>query len=171
MCAKCGCEMQPIYDIKRIIQLWSSHNSHIIIKIPSGIYYSNQTGGICCHHPEIEGVLIPLPSDIEFDAILSDFPDDWSNAWWYGEPENERKIKINKHYDIIESRIREIFTVANTGYEVIINRDDPQEEAWVSLIFKRKEVDPYNYTKPRIAVFEDLKITEFQAILTYPNSD
>ena len=34
----------------------------LIVLGPSGTLYSNQSGGLACHHPEAEGVYVPLGS-------------------------------------------------------------------------------------------------------------
>ena len=47
-------------NMKRV-QLWSLSNFFgLIIPEKTGIIYSNQTGGVTCNHPEIEGYYIPL---------------------------------------------------------------------------------------------------------------
>ncbi len=48
---------------KAKIQLWSSTGVGIIISYPSGVIYSNQTGGTSCLHPECEGVYIHLADE------------------------------------------------------------------------------------------------------------
>ncbi len=40
----------------------------LIIAFPSGVVYSNQTGGTSCLHPECEGIYIPLRNDTEEGA-------------------------------------------------------------------------------------------------------
>ena len=54
--------MQPL------IELWEGVGLGLIIEWPSGILYSNQTGGTACLHPEVEGVFIPLRNDCERDG-------------------------------------------------------------------------------------------------------
>ena len=38
----------------------------LIIEYPSGVVYSNQTGGTACLHPEQEGVYVPLRNDASY---------------------------------------------------------------------------------------------------------
>ena len=45
------------------IALWQSVGFGAIISYPSGVIFTNQTGGICCLHPELEGVFVPLAND------------------------------------------------------------------------------------------------------------
>ena len=47
------------------IQLLEGVGLGLIIAYPSGVIYSNQTGGTACLHPELEGVFIPLGNDLE----------------------------------------------------------------------------------------------------------
>ena len=45
---------------KPTIELWEFSGVGVIIARPSGVAYSNQTGGTSCLHPEMEGVFAPL---------------------------------------------------------------------------------------------------------------
>jgi hypothetical protein len=40
----------------------------LIIAVPNGVVYSNQTGGTECLHPEFEGIYIPLRNETEEGA-------------------------------------------------------------------------------------------------------
>jgi hypothetical protein len=42
------------------IELWEAIGLGLIVECPTGIIYSNQTGGTSCLHPEVEGVFVPL---------------------------------------------------------------------------------------------------------------
>jgi hypothetical protein len=42
------------------IELWDGIGLGAIVSFPTGILYSNQTGGTSCLHPELEGAYIPL---------------------------------------------------------------------------------------------------------------
>lgn len=46
-----------------VIGVSGPHEDHVIgvvICWPSGVLYETQAGGIACHHPSAEGVLVPL---------------------------------------------------------------------------------------------------------------
>ena len=45
---------------KPIIELYSASGIGLIILCPSGVLYTNQTGGHACLHPVAEGVYVPL---------------------------------------------------------------------------------------------------------------
>ncbi len=32
----------------------------VIVKAPTGVKYTSESGGILCHHPEVEGFFVPL---------------------------------------------------------------------------------------------------------------
>lgn len=42
------------------IRLWNDAGLGVIVAFPSGVVYSNQTGGFSCLHPELEGIHLPL---------------------------------------------------------------------------------------------------------------
>lgn len=43
-----------------LVRLWEFKGVGLILFWPSGVFYSNQTSGYSCDHPEIEGVFAPL---------------------------------------------------------------------------------------------------------------
>lgn len=45
------------------VSLYDSVGFGVIIKYNSGVIYSNQTGGTCCLHPEVEGIYSPFSND------------------------------------------------------------------------------------------------------------
>jgi hypothetical protein len=47
------------------ISLWDGIGFGLIVEWPSGVIYSNQTGGTSCLHPEFEGVFVPLRNDYQ----------------------------------------------------------------------------------------------------------
>jgi hypothetical protein len=56
---------------KPIIRLWQVNGIGLIIAHPSGVIYSNQTGGFACNHRKMEGVFVPLAnSDVDQQAEL-----------------------------------------------------------------------------------------------------
>lgn len=46
------------------IQLWQATGLGLVLPAPSGAIYSSQTGGTSCHHPEAEGLYVPLTNDL-----------------------------------------------------------------------------------------------------------
>jgi hypothetical protein len=49
---------------KPVVNLYDLDGIGIIIMFPSGVIYSNQTGGHSCLHPEEEGVFLPLSYEL-----------------------------------------------------------------------------------------------------------
>lgn len=54
---------QVDFGKKPVVELWQAVGFGAIVSFPSGVLYSNQTGGNMCMHPEIEGIYIPLAND------------------------------------------------------------------------------------------------------------
>ncbi|MDB4732957.1 DUF6210 family protein [Planctomicrobium sp.] len=48
-----------------IVELYSTVGTALILDYPSGIEYTNQAGGIACHQPVVQGVLIPFENDYD----------------------------------------------------------------------------------------------------------
>lgn len=44
-----------------VAELWNLGVPFIVVAAPTGVVISNQTGGCACHHPELEGYLLPVP--------------------------------------------------------------------------------------------------------------
>ncbi|XXX73335.1 DUF6210 family protein [Sorangium sp. So ce134] len=45
------------------IELWYGIGLGAIVSFPTGVLYSNQTGGTSCNDPELEGAYVPLDED------------------------------------------------------------------------------------------------------------
>ena len=45
---------------KPLLELCEFSGIGLIIEFPSGVRYTNQTGGYATHHPELEGIFVPL---------------------------------------------------------------------------------------------------------------
>ena len=52
---------------KPIIRLYDALGTGLILEWPSGVIYSNQTGGTSCLQPEFEGIFIPIGNDFQPD--------------------------------------------------------------------------------------------------------
>ena len=54
-----------------LIQLYDSVGLGLVLLWPTGVLYSNQTGGTSCLHPEAEGAYLPLVDElIDQEALL-----------------------------------------------------------------------------------------------------
>jgi hypothetical protein len=64
-----------------LVQLYEFQGLALIVKAATGIRFTNQVGGTGCFHPEVEGVLVPLPERVgrpEYYALSQHFRGDWS---------------------------------------------------------------------------------------------
>lgn len=70
--------------MKPCVHLWDAVGLGLIIEWPSGVLYSNQTGGTACLHPTVEGFYVPLSNDRldENDRLLS--PETELLTWFQG---------------------------------------------------------------------------------------
>ena len=50
------------------IALWQTSGLVLIVKAPTGIQFSNQTGGTNCLHPVVEGLAVPVRNEGEEGA-------------------------------------------------------------------------------------------------------
>jgi hypothetical protein len=72
---------------KRVIELDSFIGLGLIILHPSGAIYTNQVAGNGCFHPEVEGVFVPLETDVnryELNTLQQYFTGSWHSL---NEPE------------------------------------------------------------------------------------
>jgi hypothetical protein len=51
----------------RVVELYSTVGTALIIESSTGISYTNQTGGTSCLQPYVEGVLVPFENDHDLD--------------------------------------------------------------------------------------------------------
>ena len=52
----------------RIVELYDTVGTSLIIRYPTGIEYTNQAGGTSCLQPSTEGVLVPFGNDYGIDG-------------------------------------------------------------------------------------------------------
>ncbi len=103
---------------KNIIQLWNSGDEYLIIKKPSGIRYSNQTGGVMCNHPVIEGVLMPISCGItdDLEEHINFYADDYNPKREWNKDRDPEVVKANLEniYDSIEAIIKKTLSASST---------------------------------------------------------
>ena len=64
---------KSVSDLRCCIDLWQLHPIvGIIVAHPSGVVYTNQTGGYSTCHPSMEGVFVPLPRAGALQAALDE---------------------------------------------------------------------------------------------------
>lgn len=136
---------------KRVIELDSFNGLGLIVLHPSGVLYTNQVAGNGCFHPEVEGVFVPLETDVnryELNALEQHFKGSWNSL-------NESEA------DLIESILRKSRCGLNW---ISVNRTRLKEsfEAWVYVNLNPKTDRMFEY----LTGFDNS-----QAILTWQNSD
>jgi hypothetical protein len=141
---------------KPLIQLWGGPRLGLIILRPSGVYYSNQTGGYACLHPTVEGVFVPIRVDeLDLERELSEY---FTGAKWQGwccrGIDEETAI-------VIDGLLAQCdFT---RGIRVDRNRLRDSHEAWVYVDYANL---PETEWRTEISGFGACK-----AVLTWENSD
>lgn len=131
----------------------------IIIPYPCGVFYGNQTGGVNCDHPEIEGVFLPFSTDPneKEDHLACPLTRDLYSVfvprgWGLSEQLADQYDSIFKKYEITKS------------FRVDRDQLSNSNEAWLYITFS---FSPYeSFFRTNIPFPLDNK-----AILTWPNSD
>lgn len=130
---------------KRVISLLDFDGVGIIVKSPSGVFYTNQAGGYACEQPEEEGVFFPLPVKPEKAELLA-LTQHVGGTWGH---------ITESEADLIEKILRQ------NGHEKLsVNRHkiDQSFEAWVHI---RVEAGAEGL----------LGFGDCDGVLTWPNSD
>lgn len=133
------------------VELWEIDNPRflaLIVNHPSGVVYTNQAGGVCCTHPELEGVLIPLVRPSWNATRETSMRDRWSSAndVKYVSEEVEDFLRSNDWDDLFEP-----------GLNVLLGKHFG--EAWVPVRIKPND-------DPALRAFAGM-----EGVLTYANSD
>jgi len=87
---------------KRVIDLGLFDGLGLIILHPSGVFFTNQAGGHGCFHPEVEGVFLPLPTDInryELNSLEQHFTGSWGAL---------NEFEANLVYTVLNSSSRDL---------------------------------------------------------------
>jgi len=140
---------------KPIIRLWNLVGLGLIVAHPSGVIYSNQTGGYACDHPEMEGVFVPLH---DTDPYVDQYQQ-LDQHFYYGP-----KWRGHCYSGIDEETaavVDEILTGSYLTRRLTVNRDKlrDSEEAWIHVII----------APPRERDFDGYP--SGVGVLTWPNSD
>lgn len=149
------------------IELWANSVQGLIVQVPSGVLYMNQTGGTYCGHPELEGVYVPLPQHCDVEGALLDewFFDggnvNYSRSAYYSRLEEIAKLLEHAGLSsVLESIPASRWELAKelwkTGWG----------EAWIPVQVKEvKRIPGQEYTEMVAS------LSGHFAILTYQNSD
>ena len=139
----------------------------LIIEFPSGVLYSNQTGGTSCLHPQIEGVFVPLRNEYQLPdgPILSAELDlvQYFAGPRHGGSGATRGIDT-ADADFIDSVLEQVRLRASV--RVDRNRLRESHEAWIHVVISADESQDNS-----VAVFAEFTPYPRPGILTWSNSD
>ena len=144
-------------DEKPIIRLWQLTGLGLIISHPSGVIYSNQTGGYACDHRELKGVFVPL-TDADVDQYAPLDEHFYSGPKWRGHCYN----------GIDEETAAVVDGILATSYltrRLSVDREKlaSSDEAWIYVIIAPHEGNDDRQT------FHGYP--SGVGVLTWPNSD
>jgi hypothetical protein len=143
---------------KPVIRLYAA-GFGLIVPHPSGVYYSNQTGGFSCSQPALEGIYLPLDADVkpEFKAELD-------QHFFFGP--KYRGHCYNGIDEETASFLDKLFTTepATNDLQIQVDRSKLQHsmEAWIHVLFKNN--DEHLFTFPG-------NDQVLNGVVTWPNSD
>jgi Family of unknown function (DUF6210) len=144
-----------------LVRLFDIEGVGMIINYPSGVVYSNQTGGTSCLQPELEGcwvpfrTIYPITGKNQPDKILTDH---FCGPKWRG---NGATSGIdNEEADIIDSLLED----CRFSGVVKVDRSKLKDshEAWVFLQILADDPEE---------TFSGFNPYPRAAVLTWPNSD
>jgi hypothetical protein len=107
----------------------------LIISLPTGIFYTAQTGGMDCNHPQCEGLAIALPERLQnFD----DCSYGCNHLWQM--PEAREKLANDL----------DAFFISERHIHISIDRDKLSElsEGWWPVVYNRHLGDSFNGITP-----------------------
>lgn len=138
---------------KGLVRLWSERTYGLIILYPTGILFSNQTGGHQCCQPEEEGFFVPL--DLDWPVIERHFTGLPWQGWCYQGLDEATA-------DFLDSQLQVAADTFLACLEMRVDRARLKEsmEAWVYVRIKEIESDLLTGFGPCP-----------EGVLTWPNSD
>ena len=152
--------------IKPKIEIWDSVGLGIIIKYPSGVLVSNQTGGTACFHPSLEGVYLPIHNDYHTDSQKFISPENEFSRCFTDQKYNGSGAQngIDEEDLIRLERLLKKFSL--DGF-IKINKNKLQEshEAWIHILINEEKQQPF--TK----LVKGFEPYPREGILTWANSD
>lgn len=133
----------------------------LIVPCKSSIIYSNQVGGYANNHPEVEGVLVPISTTIDYPTNVCKLNSELQR-YFFDDPKWEGRccygidIETADHLDALfkEHRHTEFLRVDR-------EKLGQSMEAWIYLTL--------NYPNDKCKPYSGIKGNT--AILTWPNSD
>lgn len=146
------------------VELWDHVGLGTIIEFPSGVDYSNQTGGTSCLHPSMEGVFVPLRNDCAEDTRELLSPEHALRAYFLGP--KWKGSGATKGIDPEDADFIERVLAQHQLSCIVVNRFQLAEshEAWVHISITAEEDD-------RVPIFHGFGPYPRAGILTWANTD
>ena len=147
------------------VDLFEFSGLAVIIEWPSGLVYSNQTGGHSCLHPELQGALIPLRNDVEHPSGKLLSPETDLFAYFQGPPHDGTGATLGlseADADFIDSVLRKWKL---THVRVDRARLSESHEAWVWVLVHE---EPPNPARP---LFHGFGPYPLRGVLVWTNTD
>lgn len=131
--------------------------SFLIVSWPTGVIYTNQTNGLACSHPQLEGLLIPILERVDVERFC---PIGWGEL--NSDDAHQADLALKKL-----QRDEYFAPLGRLGYKVTVNRDKLSEstEAWIWLTLTK---DPA--LEPEYVTLQGFPDT-LEAVWTFENSD
>lgn len=154
---------------KPIIKLWEAMGLGLIIEYPSGIIYSNQTGGTACLHPEFEGVYFPIANDLDNNYKLISPSIDLYEYFTGSKHNGTGATNGLDHEDIIViNKILDKYKLS-AFIKVDLNNLAKSHEAWIHVLIEiPKNISEFQLD---LFLFEGFGPYPRKGILTWANSD
>lgn len=132
--------------------LYNLNGVGVIVKHPSGVIYSNQTGGHACLQPEMEGVFLPLDTD--------HLPENYNDGNMYALESLEWRGHRGMTPELAD-QVDAILTRHNFSEGILVDRTKLEEshEAWVYVTLAPSEWSVYQGPAGK------------EGVLTWVNSD
>ncbi|MFP2957696.1 DUF6210 family protein [Myxococcus sp. 1LA] len=144
-------------SIPPLIRLDDSGGLGLILLWPTGILYSNQTGGLSCLQPQAEGAFIPLVDELVAQAEL--LRQHFTGPKWQGACsrgiDEETALEIERILGLSH-------VTRELGVRVNRARLEESHDAWVFVDLP---------AQPERALATVARIPSSQGILTWANSD
>jgi Family of unknown function (DUF6210) len=151
-----------------VVNLYDSIGTGLIVSWPTGISYSNQTGGYACFHPCHEGVFVPLGNDMALDPPKLLGIEDELFAYFTGPPWN--CTGAISGLTIADADVIDRIMTTHPFFQGIrVNRSRllDSQEAWVHVTI---DATAMIYTAPG-PYLEGFEPRPTSGVLTWCNSD
>lgn len=125
------------------IRLYDLIGLGLLLPGPSGVLYTNQTGGYACLQPEVEGFLVPLCNDLSLDPVALLGPEPDLHAYFVG-PRHDGSGAVFGLDEGDADALSRILTKHRLDAVLEINRSRllDSHEAWVHVMVLADDVGP-----------------------------